>query len=372
MLVSVNIDRSILIEVLFMKEDFYQMRFDGIQTLRGIAAVMVVLEHIRFLACGAFGVDIFFCISGFMIMYTTHNSTKYFFRKRLLRIVPFYYLMTIGTFGLLLLFPSMFEQSKASLPALIKSLLFIPFDMGGGVLQPLMRIGWTVNCEMFFYLLFWIAFHISHKYRGIICSLFLFACVAIGAYVSGGNTWTGGSLPTMPLPAPLLFYGNPVMLEFALGIICYYAAKGIYTFLLKHPAPSPKLKGCILLISVLLLLVRLIHSTANINILGYRRLLYWGLSAMLLVLCFFVIGLFLKMPSWSIRLGDISFSLYLIHYYPIMVLDRKVFDFSRLRVESVIGAAIGTALVLLLAYISWYLIEKKFTGWLRKKLCSSY
>ena len=36
-----------------MNQDFYKMRFDGIQTLRGIAAVMVVMEHIRFLACGA-------------------------------------------------------------------------------------------------------------------------------------------------------------------------------------------------------------------------------------------------------------------------------------------------------------------------------
>ena len=355
-----------------MNQDFYKMRFDGIQTLRGIAAVMVVMEHIRFLACGAFGVDIFFCISGFMIMFTTHNSTKYFFRKRLLRIVPFYYLMTLGTFGLLLLFPSMFEQTKATLPALIKSLLFIPFDMGGGVLQPLLRIGWTVNCEMFFYLLFWIAFHISHKYRGIICSVFLFACVALGTFVSGGHTWTGESSTVSPRLAPLYFYGNPVMLEFALGILCYYIAKGIYTFLLKHPARSPKLRGTTLLLCALLLLLCLIHSTSNINILGYRRVLYWGLPAMLLVLCFFTIGLFLKMPSLSIRLGDISFSLYLIHYYPIMILDRKVFDFSTLRSQSVIGAVIGTALVILLAYISWYLIEKKFTGWLRKKFCSSY
>ena len=381
----------------FMKEDFYQMRLDGIQTLRGFAAVLVVLEHIRFLACGAFGVDIFFCISGFMIMFTTHNSTEHFFRKRLLRIVPFYHLMTLGSFGLLVLFPSMFEQTRASFSSLIKSLLFVPFDMGGGVLQPLLRIGWTVNCEMFFYLLFWIAFHISHKYRGLICSLLLLACVAIGAIVSGGNTWTGESLPAAHLPgflashlpglqtaaeaaetvispwlAPLLLYGNPVMLEFILGIVCYHVSKGLYTFLSKHPSPRPKLTGSILLLCAAILILGLIRSTSQINILGYRRVLYWGIPAMLLVLCFFTAGLFLKMPALSVRLGDISFSLYLIHYYPIMFLDRKVFDFSTLRAQSVIGAAAGTALVILLAYISWYLIEKKFTGWLRRKLCSSY
>lgn len=365
-----------------MKNDFYQLRFDGIQALRGIAAVFVVLEHIRFLACGAFGVDVFFCISGFMIMFTTHSSTKYFFRKRLLRILPFYYLMTIGTFALLVLFPSMFEQTRASAVNLVKSLLFIPFDIGNGTLQPLLRIGWTVNCEMFFYLLFWIAFHISHKYRGLICSVLLGGFVALGAFVSGGSTWMGNSTWTSgltpawadsaaamsPWLAPLYFYGNPVMLEFALGILCYYATRGIYTFLQKHPSRKPKLSGRILLFCALLLLVSLVFSTAHINILGYRRLLYWGLPAMLLVLCFCFAGLFLKMPSFSVRLGDISFSLYLIHYYPIMLLDRKIFDFSTMRLQSVIGAILGTALVILLAAVCWYFIEKKLTGWLRKKL----
>ena len=108
--------------------------------------------------------------------------------------VPFYYLMTIGTFGLLLLFPSMFEQTQADLSYLIRSLLFLPFDMGGGTLQPLLRIGWTVNCEIFFYLLFALALRLSHKYRGLICSLLLVLCVLTGALLSGGNTWTGASL----------------------------------------------------------------------------------------------------------------------------------------------------------------------------------
>ena len=39
---------------------FHENHFDSIQALRGIAAVFVILEHIRFLNCGAFGVDIFF------------------------------------------------------------------------------------------------------------------------------------------------------------------------------------------------------------------------------------------------------------------------------------------------------------------------
>lgn len=345
------------------KTNFHDLHFDGIQTLRGIAAILVVMEHIRFLACGAFGVDIFFCISGFMIMLTTKQSTNCFFRKRLLRILPFYYLMTLGSFGLMVLFPSMFEQTKVSLERLVKSLLFIPFDIGNGILQPLLRIGWTINCEMFFYLLFWIAFHINHRYRGLLCTIFLLLCTALGAIVSGGCTLTGESASVSSLMAPVFFYGSPVMLEFALGILCYYLMQTLYE---KLPA-SRSLGSAVLFLSLALLGI-LIYSTKHINILGYRRLLYWGIPAMLIVLGFCLAGLLLPMPRLTNWLGKISFSLYLIHYYPIMFLDRKIFDFSTLRPASLMGAVLGMLLVILLAAFAWYLIEKKLTGWLRKKL----
>ena len=53
-----------------------------------------------------------------------------------------------------------FAETQATEISLIKSLCFIPFDVGAGVIQPLVRVGWTLNCEMFFYLIFWISFHI--------------------------------------------------------------------------------------------------------------------------------------------------------------------------------------------------------------------
>lgn len=335
------------------KDSFYEKRYDSIQVLRGIAALLVVLEHIRFLNCGAFGVDIFFCISGFMIMLTTQKSTRHFFRKRLLRILPFYYLMTLGTYLLLLLLPGMFEQTQSSPVLLLKSLLFIPFDIGGGVLQPLLRIGWTVNCEMFFYLLFGLSFRISHRFRGLICSGLLAVLAAAAALLP--NAW-----------APLVFYGNPVMLEFALGILAFYAAQGLYN--LYSQGKLPGLLAPVCLFSSLGLFLCLILTKHSVNVLGLRRLLYWGLPAFFIVLAFFTAGLFLKMPSVMVRLGDISFSLYLIHYYPILFIDRKLCDFSALNAASLAGAALGTLLVIGLAYISWILIEKKLTGCLRRLL----
>ena len=331
---------------------FHDNHFNSIQTLRGIAALFVVLEHVRFLNCGAFGVDIFFCVSGFMIMFSTHKSTEGFLRKRLIRIVPLYYLMTIGTFGLLLLFPSMFEQTTANPMFLIKSLLFIPFKISGDVIQPLMRIGWTVNCEMFFYLLFFIAFHISKKYRGLICSA-LFGIIVLLAQLLPVN-W-----------APLTFYGSPVMLEFILGILIYYAVWGIYELHRKRTLPRFLLP--LSLIAFVGIFVTLVISKSHINVLGFRRLLFWGLPAMLLVLCAFIIGLFLTMPAFSVKLGNMSYSLYLIHYYPVMLLDRAIFDFSGCTAFSVLGVAVSIVVCLAAAYIAWVLVEQKLTTWLKKR-----
>lgn len=351
------------------------MHFDSIQVLRGLAALFVVAEHIRFLACGAFGVDIFFCISGFMIMFTTHKSTAFFFRKRLFRIVPFYWIMTLFTFLLLLLFPSMFASTQASLPALLKSLFFIPFHVGGGILQPILRIGWTINCEMFFYLLFWISYHISHKYRGLICSSMLLVLTAIGTRISfqmslsiAPSWYDNKILRSIFSSAPFRFFSDTIMLEFALGILCYYIAGYLYnkiSSLSSSKAFCAFISTFSLILGIFILAV-LALSTKNVNILGYRRFFIWGIPSMVILLCFFTAGLTLHMPRLLTRLGDISFSVYLVHYYPVMFLDRMVFDFSSLRLTSAVGAVIGFAIALVCGYAAWYLIEHKLTGYLRK------
>ena len=44
-------------------------KIESIQALRAFAAVSVVLSHISFMKSGAYGVDIFFVISGYLMMY---------------------------------------------------------------------------------------------------------------------------------------------------------------------------------------------------------------------------------------------------------------------------------------------------------------
>lgn len=336
--------------------DFHREHFESIQALRGIAALFVVLEHIRFLNCGAFGVDIFFVISGFMIMFSTESHPGHFLQKRFLRVLPLYYLMTIGTFFLLVLFPDMFQQSRADPSFLLKSLLFIPFEIGDGAVQPLMRIGWTVNCEIFFYVLFFAAMKINHKYRGLICSLFLLV-------VTGTAQLTAVLLPEEWEGAfvPLSFYGNPIMLEFIFGILVYYAARELYRRFSKMPFSRMILYlsmacvfGCFL---------ALLATKPFINVLGYRRPVLWGLPAAAITLGTFVAGLYIrKLPFPLVQLGNASFSLYLMHYYPVMLLDRMVFDFSACTPYALFGTVVAIAVSVALALVSHKYLEKKLGG----------
>ena len=326
-------------------DDFHKVHFDSIQALRGIAALFVVLEHIRFINRGAFGVDVFFCISGFMMMLSTHNHSRHFLAKRLIRILPLYYIMTIFTFVLLALFPEMFRQTKAEPVFLLKSLLFIPFDIGEGAIQPLMRVGWTVNCEIMFYLLFFAALKINHKYRGLICSIFLLLLMG-----------TAQLLPQVSVP--LSFYGNPVMAEFIFGIAVYYGARKIYE--LHQSFGLPRFTVCISLLCIAGCTCALLLLKPAINVLSFSRPLKWGLPAAVIVMAVFVLGLRArKIPTPLVTLGNASFSLYLMHYYPVMFLDRMLFDFSCLTPYSFLGMAAAIAVSAGLALISREFLEKR-------------
>jgi exopolysaccharide production protein ExoZ len=78
----------------------HSKKYNSIELLRFIAATAVFFVHIPFIGVGDFGVDIFFIISGFVMMLSTDKSesSNYFFIKRLIRIVPAYYLFTIAIF----------------------------------------------------------------------------------------------------------------------------------------------------------------------------------------------------------------------------------------------------------------------------------
>lgn len=145
----------------------------SLQALRALAAWVVVCHHFmqiffdfhasgpigQFLASrGAVGVDVFFVISGMVIYLSTRDkplAPQRFLLNRVLRIVPAYWFYT-ALMGLMLLCASHWMPHQVlEWQHFMLSLLFIPAENPGGYgMYPTLNVGWTLNFEMFFYLLF--------------------------------------------------------------------------------------------------------------------------------------------------------------------------------------------------------------------------
>lgn len=340
--------------ILYMNQ-LQTQKINSIQALRGIACLFVILTHIEFIGIGAFGVELFFCISGFIMMYSTQKKEQpHFLVKRLIRIIPLYYFITIITLLAILFVPSMFQEVHFEWSYFFKSLCFIPFDITGQyTIQPLMRIGWTVNYEILFYLIFFCAMKINHKHRGIIASLLIILFTYIHKLISFNNI-------------PLYFYTNPIILEFVIGILIYY----IYQFLQKKKEYflSHSYLSIILILLIVSTFLYLCTLGVHAEIYEMQRVIHWGIPCAIIFLSALVLEFYYQPPKFLIQLGNISFSVYLMHYYIIQFIGRKVFDFSSLSINSTIGALIGIALSILTGYTTWYFIEKKLTQSLTKQL----
>lgn len=192
-----------------------QLMLYNLHLLRVIAALGVVYFHATSEAglgldwdIGSRGVDVFFVISGFIIAYIGTSKPEQFFLRRLIRVVPFYWAATAFVFAMVVVAPHAFRTTTSSVPHLITSLLFIPHEHKGEM-QPTLILGWSLNFEMFFYVLFAMALRISQRWSPAICVGWLVAFVlAIHAFASG-NPITD-------------FYARPIVLEFCYGIGVFY------------------------------------------------------------------------------------------------------------------------------------------------------
>lgn len=142
----------------------------SIQYLRGLAATMVVMRHafqeLGFLGhpmgggflLGSAGVDVFFVISGFIMVWmvdTRPVGPLTFLWSRFTRVAPPYWIITGVVVVGLVVAPGMFGSSKLEARHALLSFLFLPAahpTMGDAV--PLYQPGWSLNYEMIFYVSF--------------------------------------------------------------------------------------------------------------------------------------------------------------------------------------------------------------------------
>jgi exopolysaccharide production protein ExoZ len=151
----------------------------NLQVLRGVAALGVVFFHTGYKLAGDwhtefFGVSTFFVISGFIMCFITQKGADDFLAKRLVRIAPLYWLCTlvilVVMFGFALFDSATWRSPLDGRPGeplwayVGRSLLFLPI----GDKYPILNVGWSLNYEMYFYLIFAAALAISRRLAPLI------------------------------------------------------------------------------------------------------------------------------------------------------------------------------------------------------------
>ena len=332
----------------------------NIQLLRFIAALSVAFLHatdesgLRLpVSFGAFGVDIFFVISGFIISYITFHNPAHFWVKRLIRIVPFYWTATLGIFFVALAVPSVLHHAKADISWLLFSLLFIPHDSPHGV-HPLLGLGWTLNYEMYFYAIFAVALLLSRRWAAYLSGAAIIAVLAATRFVA----------PSSPAEA---FYGEPIVVEFIWGILVFELFRQVSWM----TRPSPRGAGYVAVLVILALALLWLPVQEVYRIAPMR--LTAGAAAAIVVAMFLVLEKRYGIAAQNrfvLLVGEASYVLYLIHPYIVFGILRLVLHGSQqlplwsgwLLAVLLLSAATGTATAIHL----WF--EVPAMNWLRRKL----
>ena len=337
----------------------------NLHLLRALAAMAVVYFHVTSdaglhlpLNVGAHGVDVFFVISGFIIAYIGARSPDSFLLRRLIRIVPFYWAATCAVFALALLFPQLMRTTQADFTQLAYSLLFIPYQTADGGTLPTLILGWSLNYEMYFYVLFAVSLLLTRRAAPLVCAA-LIAVVALAIDASGTSN------------PSLRFYGRPLVFEFCYGIACFY----LLEWAERHGERLRRLRWAGrggLLVGAVLAAVAIGVEEHHAG-LGLPRFLVAGLPAMILVLCALLLERIYGLSSKSrvlFALGESSYILYLIHPYIIYTLLRLIFPHARAFQPAAIAALIAGLLTLsgAVAIAIHYGFERPVMRLLREKL----
>jgi exopolysaccharide production protein ExoZ len=138
------------------------------------------------------------------------QAPSVFFRRRLIRIAPLYWAVTIVYLSFFLVAHSNFAVSNNSVGTIIASFVFLPYPKPDGSMFPVHMLGWTLNYEMFFYAIFAITVMLSRQRAVATTPALLVSFVAFGHLFA-------------PLPQPLAFWSDPIILEFCLGMMLAFA-----------------------------------------------------------------------------------------------------------------------------------------------------
>jgi peptidoglycan/LPS O-acetylase OafA/YrhL len=342
----------------------------SIQILRAVAATLVVVGHSLhdsayiaehtgraaiewpYIEWG-FGVDIFFVISGFIMIYTTADlfgkpgAASTFLQRRFIRIATLYWLMTTLLLVVALVAPRFLNVPIENWRAVVASYLFIPDLRGNGEVRPILAGGWTLNYEMFFYTIFACGLTLPLR-RGVIwVCVFFVSLSGLGAMVS---------LPGVALP----FWANAITLEFVFGVLIGLACRAGWTIS----------AGRALTLAAIGIGLTVLFSPAW----GLRdsvpQFLYAGVPAALLVLAA-ALGPVLqptRIVLFLVAIGDASYSLYLTHAFVLRPLRNVWIAVHGGALPLILYVIVCIAVAIVAAFVIYQTIELPLTATMQRWL----
>ncbi|MCG7537354.1 acyltransferase [Pseudoalteromonas sp. OOF1S-7] len=285
---------------------------NSIQLLRAFAALAVVLCHVlKFMHNKVeeinygyqtlanvlmIGVDIFFIISGFIIYSSFINkrlTPSQFIERRLVRIYPIFWFVCLLIVPVLLLKPEWVNSASPLPPSLFHSFLLIPHESA-----PLLMVAWTLEYEVFFYVLFAISLFFKNTIGFLIT---IFSSLIIIGFVSE------------PFEDPILqVITSPLLMQFILGIF-------IAKLYLKTNSSINSKRWLAVSITLFLLSAIILYlgsesfKVSDVN----NRVARFTIPAVMIVIGFLLFENFMDKKSRFqksiIYFGDASYSIYLIH-----------------------------------------------------------
>ena len=363
--------------------------YTGIQALRFVAAMLVVLAHSTAMVnermhldmfkwrAGWSGVDIFFVISGFVMAISSRtllqraNGWKIFITRRLIRIVPLYWVATTLKLATIIALPALALDSPLELWNTIASYLFIPtFDDTSLLAAPLLKVGWTLNYEMFFYAIFTLALFLGKSPLKFTAAIFAIA-VAVNLF----------STPKFPYAYGFL---EPILMEFVMGMLVAklctrvnninvgvntglniglnIGAKNFIDKLLQYISTTKV--GAIIGALALVICFTIMFNCAEQPM--WWRWAYWGLPSMIIVTVVALAEPALRkvMPNILATLGDSSYSLYLFHTFTVPLLGTLMIKLKIMQPTLALAACIVLSPLVCLAIYAWF--ELPMTTQLKK------
>jgi len=345
-------------------------KIENIQALRGVAILLVVFAHVmaieqkygrgdgilpHFFALGVSGVDLFFVMSGFVVVTVTRHcfqqpiAVGHFFYNRVSRVYPLYWLYSLVVLGVYLLRPEMVNAAQGHRVNILESFMLLPQD-----LLPLLNVGWALIHIMYFYVVFTLLLFGSERQLPKLM-------VVWGLAVVMGNLVYRYAVPTAPT-ASIKLITHPLTLEFIGGCL---VAKLIHGGTRQHGFKALVLGG------VLFITGMSIYYSGSPGPVpkGWLRAALFGFPYAIVV--YGAVAMEMNsariFPRFLSFVGDASYSIYLSHVLVLSAIGRTWSMVSRYGpFDNIIMVLLAVIVAIIVGRVSYRIIEIPMLSFTRR------